>query len=57
MNNTTIHNFTIKRRGDRIYDIYVDKKHIISKGSVDGVLKELKNLMDEYEASVSQDNC
>lgn len=47
MNNTTIHNFTIKRRGDHIYDIYVDKKHIVSRGSVEGVLAELKALMEE----------
>lgn len=47
MNNTTIHNFTIKRRGDRIYDIYVDKNHIVSRGSVERVLEELKNLMEE----------
>lgn len=46
MNNTTIHNFTIKRRGDYVYDIYMDKKHIVSKGSIDGVLEVLKALME-----------
>ena len=47
MNNATIHNFTIKRRGDHIYDIYVDKKHIVSKGSIESVLEELKVIMEE----------
>ena len=47
MNNKTIHNFTIKRRGDHVYDIYVDKKHVVSRGSVDGVIEELKVLMEE----------
>ena len=47
MNNETKHSFTIKRRGDNIYDIYVDKKHITSKGSIDSVLKEIKPLMEE----------
>lgn len=47
MNNETIHNFTIKRRGDHIYDIYVDKKHIASKGSIESVLEELKTIMEE----------
>lgn len=47
MNNKTIHNFTIKRRGDHIYDIYVDKKHMSSRGSVEGVIEELKTLLEE----------
>ena len=47
MNNQTIHNFTIKRRGDNVYDIYVDKKHIASKGSVESVLAELKAIREE----------
>ena len=47
MNNKTIHNFTIKRRGDSVYDIYVDKRHMSSRGSVEGVLEELKILLEE----------
>ena len=47
MNNKTIHSFTIKRRGDNIYDIYMDKKHIVSRGSIEGALSELKTLMEE----------
>jgi hypothetical protein len=47
MNNQTIHNFTIKRRGDNVYDIYVDKNHIASKGSIESVLAALKEIMEE----------
>ena len=47
MNNKTMHSFVVKRRGDNVYDIYVDKKHVVSRGSVDGVLEELKTLMEE----------
>ena len=47
MNNKTIHEFTIKLRGEHIYDIYVDKKHIIAKGCIENVLEELKTLMEE----------
>ena len=47
MNNKTMRNFTIKLRGDYIYDIYVNKKHIASRGSIEGVLEELKILMEE----------
>ena len=52
MNNETMHNFTIKRRGDYIYDIYVDGNFIISKGSIASVVKELEVIMleaDEYK--------
>lgn len=52
MNNETKHNFTIKRRGDNIYDIYVDGNFIISKGSIASVIKELEVIMyeaDEYK--------
>lgn len=54
MNNRTVHNFTIKRREDRIYDIYVDKKHVISRGSIDGVIEELKTLMEENATNEQQ---
>ena len=47
MNNTTLHSFVVKRRGDYVYDIYVDKKHVSSKGSIESVLEELRILMAE----------
>lgn len=47
MANKTVHEFKIKLREDRVYDLYLDKKLIISRGSVEGVIEELKALMEE----------
>jgi hypothetical protein len=47
MANKTVHNFTIKLREDRIYDLYLNGKHIVSRGSYEGILAELKTLMEE----------
>lgn len=47
MANKTIHNFTIKLREDRVYDLYLDKKLVISRGSIEGILEELKTIMEE----------
>ena len=47
MNNKTVHNFTIKLREDRIYDLYLNGKYIISRGSHEGILEELKTIMEE----------
>ena len=52
MNNTTIHEYDIKLRGDGVYDIYLDGVHMGSKGSYKSVLKELESIMkeaDEYK--------
>jgi hypothetical protein len=46
-NNTTVHSYEIKLRGDRIYDLYFDGKHIVSRGSYKGVLEELTTIMEE----------
>ena len=48
-NNTTIHEYEIKLRGDGVYDIYVDGVHICSKGSYKSVLKELEVIMQEVD--------
>ena len=47
MANKTVHEFKIKLREDRVYDLYLDKKLIISRGSVEGVIEELKALREE----------
>ncbi len=47
MNNKTKFKVEIKLRGDGVYDIYINRKHITSRGSVEGVLEELKTLMEE----------
>ena len=54
MNNETKHNYLIKLRNDGVYDIYVDGNFIISKGSIQSVIKELEVIMneaDEYKLS------
>lgn len=46
MANKTIHNFTIKLREDRVYDLYIDGKWVLSRGSHENILDELKTIMD-----------
>lgn len=45
MNNETVKKFdiTIKLRGDNVYDLYIDKNHISSRGSFEHVLDEIRN--------------
>lgn len=45
MANKTVHNFTIKLREDRVYDLYVDGTWVLSRGSRENILKELKKIM------------
>ena len=47
MANKTVHEFKIKLREDRVYDLYFDKRLIISRGSLEGIMGELKMLMEE----------
>ena len=47
MANKTVHNFIIKLREDRVWDLYLNGKHIASRGSYEGILAELKTLMEE----------
>jgi hypothetical protein len=44
MNNETVKKFNImiKLRGDHVYDLYIDGKWITSRGSLDGILDEVK---------------
>lgn len=49
MNNKTIHNYTIKLRGDRVYDLYIDKKWIASRGSYLNIIDELKTYIESDE--------
>ena len=46
MANKTVHNFTIKLREDRVYDLYIDGKWVLSRGSHENMLEELKKIMD-----------
>ena len=46
-NNTTVHSYEIKLRGDRVYDLYLDGKWVASRGSYENILAELKTIMEE----------
>lgn len=45
MNNETIKKFdiTIKLRGDNVYDLYMNGKWIVSRGSCENILDEVNN--------------
>lgn len=47
MANKTVHNFTIKLREDRVYDLYLNGKWMISRGSYENILEELRTIMEE----------
>lgn len=47
MANKTVHNFTIKLREDRVYDLYLNGKWMVSRGSYKNILEELKTIMEE----------
>lgn len=46
MANKTVHNFTIKLREDRVYDLYIDGTWVLSRGSHENIIEELKKIMD-----------
>jgi hypothetical protein len=52
MNNETVYRFEIKRRGDDVYDLYVNNKFMVSKGSIDSVIAELNIIMYEVDSYV-----
>ncbi len=47
MANKTVHNFTIKLREDRVYVLYLNGKWMVSRGSYENILTELKTIMEE----------
>lgn len=49
MNNETIKrfNFTIKLRGDNIYDLYCNNEWVASRGSYENILDEAKYVMKQ----------
>lgn len=47
MNNETKFEWKIKMRYDNVYDLYLNGKWIASRGSYEGILAELKTLMEE----------
>ena len=47
MNNETKMEWKIKLRNDNVYDLYLNGKWIISRGSCENILAELRLLMRE----------
>ena len=47
MSNETIKNFDIKikLRGDNVYDLYLNGNHVASRGSCEGILDEVKQVV------------
>lgn len=45
-NNATVHSYKIKLRGDRVFDLYIDDKWVLSRGNHENILDELKTIMD-----------
>ena len=46
MNNETKFEWKIKLRYDNVYDLYVNGKWVLSRGSHENILEELKTIMD-----------
>ena len=46
MANKTVKKFMIKLREDHVYDLYIDDQWVLSRGSHDNILEELKKIMD-----------
>ena len=49
MNNKTIERIEIKKRGDNVYDIYVNKEHIAYAGSFDAAIEKLKEYIERED--------
>ena len=57
MNNKTIHEFTIKLRGDNVYDLYVDDKWVASRGHYENILEEIRKEIKRIDDEVSNNKC
>ena len=49
MNNKTIHEFTIKLRGDNVYDLYVDDQWVASRGHYENILEEIRDAIAKID--------
>ena len=46
MANKTVKKIVLKLREDRVWDLYIDDQWVLSRGSHDNILAELKKIMD-----------
>ena len=53
MNNKTIQEFTIKLRGDNVYDLYVDDKWVASRGHYENILDEVRDAIQYIDNEVA----
>lgn len=56
MNNKTIHEFTIKLRGDNVYDLYVDGEWVSSRGHYENILEEIRKEIKRIDDEVHNDD-
>ena len=49
-NNETVEKVLIKRRGDGIYDIYLNDKWVASRGHYENVLEEIRAIIQQIDA-------
>ena len=52
MNNTTVERIEIKKRGDNVYDIYVNKQYIGNAGCYLTALERVKNHIEKENTNV-----
>lgn len=46
MANKTVKKVTLKLREDHVWDLYIDDQWVLSRGSHENILEELKNIME-----------
>ena len=56
MNNKTIHEFTIKLRGDNVYDLYVNDKWVASRGHYENILEEIRDAIKYIDDEMRGNN-
>lgn len=52
MNNETIECIKIKRKGDGVYDVYLNNKWVFSSGHYEKVLDEIRILIKQIDDEV-----
>lgn len=46
MANKTVKKIVLKLREDRVWDLYIDDQWVLSRGSHENMLEEIKKIMD-----------
>ena len=46
MANKTVKKVVLKLREDRVWDLYIDDQWVLSRGSHENIIDELKHIMD-----------